>query len=329
MEPAACALFRSALPHLNILSCTRVSGGLMHRMYRIETNAGVFALKHLNPQIMARPDARDNFARAERLEIRLEEAGLPIVPALVLNGGKMQSCQADFFYIFEWKNGKAAGWDAITEAQCRIAGELLGKIHAIDPVSCTPGEANIHDADWQEYARLAGTACPEIAVKLERAVPLLCEASAELDRANRSLPAVSCITNDDMDPKNVLWEDGQPQIIDLECLDRGNPVASLVQLALQWSGITTCALKPDHLRAFIRGYIEVYNPGATEFAAVFGTTYSWIDWLEYNLRRALGMESADEEDRRLGISEALATLERIEYIHSHREEILSCFNETR
>ena len=45
-----------------------VSGGLMHRMYRVETDGGKYAVKHLNPIIMKRPDALANYAKAEKLE---------------------------------------------------------------------------------------------------------------------------------------------------------------------------------------------------------------------------------------------------------------------
>ena len=48
-----------------------VSGGFMHRMYKV-TACGTegsrsFAVKHLNPEIMKRPQAQANYARAEKL----------------------------------------------------------------------------------------------------------------------------------------------------------------------------------------------------------------------------------------------------------------------
>ena len=39
----------------NIISpITPVSGGFMHRMYRVTTDCGIYAVKHLNPEIMSR-----------------------------------------------------------------------------------------------------------------------------------------------------------------------------------------------------------------------------------------------------------------------------------
>lgn len=45
-----------------------------------------------------------------------------------------------------------------------------------------------------------------------------------------------CLSNEDMDPKNVMWENGSSWVIDLECLEYGNPMSHAVVLALQWAG---------------------------------------------------------------------------------------------
>ena len=67
-----------------------VSGGFMHRMYKVCTENHTYAVKHLNPEIMKRPGAMDNYKKAELLEAILEDTGIPIVPAITFNGKKMQ-----------------------------------------------------------------------------------------------------------------------------------------------------------------------------------------------------------------------------------------------
>ena len=61
---------------------TPVSGGLMHKMYKVQTDKGTYAVKCLNPEIMKRPEAFENYTKAEALEDILEENDIPIVPAL-------------------------------------------------------------------------------------------------------------------------------------------------------------------------------------------------------------------------------------------------------
>ena len=74
-----------------------VSGGLMHRMFRAETAKGVYAVKCLNPEIMKRPGVMENYRRAEKLEQVLENAGIPLAPALALDGQKMQEQDGEYF----------------------------------------------------------------------------------------------------------------------------------------------------------------------------------------------------------------------------------------
>lgn len=78
-------------------------------------------------------------------------------------------------------------------------------------------------------------------------------------KARASLPAMSCLSNEDMDPKNIMWDNGIPWMIDLECLDYGNPISHAMQLALQWSGIVTCEMDIDKMIAFFDGYFEAYD----------------------------------------------------------------------
>ena len=60
-----------------------LSGGFMHKMYKISTQQGIFALKLLNPFVMQRETAMDNFAKAERIEFLLEQQGVPVLPVFV------------------------------------------------------------------------------------------------------------------------------------------------------------------------------------------------------------------------------------------------------
>ena len=59
-----------------------VSGGLMHKMFKVQTTTGTYAVKCLNPEIMSRPDAMKNYSEAERVERILEDNGIPVVAAL-------------------------------------------------------------------------------------------------------------------------------------------------------------------------------------------------------------------------------------------------------
>lgn len=297
-----------------------VSGGFMHRMYKVHAGHKYYAVKHLNPSVMSRESASDNYDRADALENRLEQAEIPIVPALVLRGQKRQCIDGNYFYVFNWQEGNITDWNNITCDQCRAVGNILGKIHSLDCTETVTDEEEESDIHWQEYVERANITANEISGILSDNKHLLIYAEAQLNKARKSLPILCCISDEDMDPKNVMWNHNEPVVIDLECLDFGNPVSHALQLSLQWSGITTCNLNLSLVKAFFEGYFAAYDNGFRHYEDVFGLAYTWVEWLEYNICRALG-ECTDETERALGISEVKNTINRIQYLYQKEQEI--------
>lgn len=58
-----------------------LNGGFMHKMYKIETEQGTYALKLLNPFVMQRETAMANYTNAEQIEVLLEQQDIRILPA--------------------------------------------------------------------------------------------------------------------------------------------------------------------------------------------------------------------------------------------------------
>ena len=307
------------------LPIENVSGGFMHRMYKLTVDGGrTFAVKHLNPEIMKRPGVFENYARAEKIEGILEQAEIPIVPALCFDGKKMQELDGNNFYVFNWHDAKITDWDNITDEQSFLAGNTLGRIHSIgfdlDQSKSEVGEPELSRIDWKTYADQATQSNSESACLLQQNLELLDYAQHHLNKSRQLLPEITCISDEDMDPKNVMWEKEKPLVIDLECLDYGNPASDALQLALQWSGITTCNLKLNLLKSFFAGYHKAYDNGFHDYTKIFGLAYTWIEWLEYNIQRALGT-CTDEAERQMGVEQVVQTINRIKYLREMEDDI--------
>ncbi len=338
---------------------TTVSGGLMHKMFKVQTDKGTYAVKCLNPEIMKRPGVFDNYKRAETLESILEKNKIPIVPALTFNGKKMLEEDGRYFYIFNWQEGHITDPDNITKGQCYKAGEILGRIHAIQgdievhpctsehvelrPVtndsevhSSTSEHGELHpvvhdnnessapelsNIDFHAYLENARKQESNISRVLEENLELLKYAQNQLNEARKKLPPMKAISNDDMDAKNIMWHNGEPFVIDLECLDYSNPISSCLDLSLQWAGTVNEKFNSDNLKAFYNGYLDAYDNGFRSYDELYGIAYKWLEWLEYNLKRALGIEGTTDEDINLGASETINTISRIKYLHSLEKDI--------
>lgn len=72
--------------------------------------------------------------------------------------------------------------------------------------------------------------------------------------------------------------------------------------------------------AFFESYLAAYDNGFRGCSDIVGVAYTWVEWLEYNIQRALGV-CIDDDERDLGISEVRNTIERIKYIHEIEPQI--------
>ena len=158
---------------------------------------------------------------------------------------------------------------------------------------------------------------------------LLETAQKRLNEAREALPSIVSICDDDMDPKNVMWFRGKPFVIDLECLAYGNPAGAFVDLALQWAGMVNGAYRRENLEAFYEGYRSAYDNGFLAYDTLYGIAYTWVEWLEYNIRRALGLEGSGEDERQLGEWEVRNTVSRIRALGDVEEEICGTLRELR
>ena len=300
-----------------------VSGGLMHKMFKVQTSTGTYAIKYLNPEIMKRPAAMENYKKAEVLERILEDNQIPIVPALTFDGRKMIELDGGYYYIFRWQEGHITNWDSISSEQCYKAGEILGNIHRIDSQNIEAEEIELSAIDYKDYLDSAKKMNNNIATVLEDNLELLENSQEKLNEARRRLPSIRAICDDDMDPKNIMWDDGKAYVIDLECLDYGNPVSSCFNLSLQWSGTVNERFEKENIAAFYKGYLKTYDNGFRSYDELFGIAYTWVEWLEYNMRRALGLESKEEAEIKLGVEETIKTINRIRYLNSIEDDICS------
>lgn len=122
----------------------RLNGGFMHKMYKLETEQGTYALKLLNRFVMQRETAMENYAFAERLELLIEQRQIPILPALTFDGRKMQEIDNEYFYLFDYYAGKPLNDKKITEYHCTEIGKALAEIHNIDK--------KFEDIDFEEMS---------------------------------------------------------------------------------------------------------------------------------------------------------------------------------
>lgn len=290
-----------------------LTGGLLHRMYRIETSTGVFAAKALNPGVMARPQAPGNYRRAETIARKAAENGVPALPALLWRGDIFCQTGEQYWMLFPWVEGRVLGEGKITPAHCEKIGGVLGGIHALFPPSANePEEAPAPMADqWADFLRRGREVKACWTAPLSQLLNNLSRWTREANAAAPILAAQTVLSHGDMDPKNVLWRRGEPLVIDWEAAGPVSPLQELLDTALYWSAN---GRDEERFSAFLKGYLGVYRPQASprEIQAALACVLTGrLGWLSYNLSRSLGDAAAGPQEQQLGTGQVLLTLEEL------------------
>lgn len=289
----------------------QVFGGLLHRMFRVGTTQGQYAVKRMNPEIMGRPGVYDNFRRSERIAQAAYQAGIPAVCAIRLDGEFMHAIDGDVFMVFEWVEGVSLPPVAASPEQCRRIGSLVARIHRIDMNPETKETSYAFSpVPWESLAAQGAAKGVSWSKEIAAAVPDLEQWTMRCNEAIAALQGRFVASHRDMDQKNVLWRDERtPQVIDWEAAGYANPAMDLVDLALNWGGLASGQVERESFEAVIQGYLGSGGSiSETWEDAVYANFAGRLEWLEYNMKRSIGIVASDEEERQLGIRETEATL---------------------
>ena len=303
----------------------KVFGGLLHKMYKIETDEGVFAVKELNPSIMKRgEEVIRNYIFSEQVTHIVKENGVPAIPAI---GDKefIHHINDEHYMIFKWVDAKSILPDEVNKHHCVKVGKNLATLHNIDFSSIYEKDEipEVIEVNWKQYLKVKS----EISEVLKNAVQKLYEWDRLANDSTTAIYKKQIISHRDMDCKNVLWDiDEIPIIIDWESAGYINPLQELVDVAFNWGGIETNSFNLENFKFIVESYIKHGGRIKGDIKAVLNYGYKGkLEWLEYNIKRSLGIECSSEEEKRIGIGEVTKTIDalsRYEELVPVCEEIL-------
>lgn len=303
-----------------IKSSERLYGGLMHKMYFLSTEKGEYVVKLLNPHIMKRKTALQNFTAAELLEEKLEKNSLPIVSSIKFNDKKRQNILGQYFYIYEFYDGQSLKTQEITEDHCIKIGKALAEIHKIEKHSEQFVRSKIN-INWDDYINQMSLKNKNIYNLLKQNRALLYKRQEKGNEAIDKLPSIVTICHNDLDSKNVLWNDDDYRIIDLETLSYSNPFLEIYEVALRWSGYEEGHINYDLFNQLIESYVSSGGELPTDWTVIYDSNYDILEWLEYNLKRSLGID-CDIEETEIGILESVKAIQQIIYYEKIKNELL-------
>lgn len=290
---------------------TALSGGLLHRMYAVQTTSGRYVVKALNPEIMGRPTAMQNFITSELIASRAATY-VPALPAKKFNGASIQQVGEQFCLVFEWIDGKSLKPSDINTGHCKIMGSILSSLHIGDFSDLGISNNSSADrrlTDWNFYLKKGQQSNAEWTSLLFENSEMLDDWNAEAINSANRISSDMVISHGDLDPKNVLWA-VEPILIDWECAGYRNPKQDLIETAIYWSENESGEINKDKFLSFIDGYKRTTQEQIhANWRMILASGFlGKLDWLEYSLKRSLWIDCADQEEQKAGTEQVAGTL---------------------
>jgi thiamine kinase-like enzyme len=303
-----CALFELGAP---TTTAVPVVGGFMHRMWRVETAHGVFAVKELNRNFDD-PLYIEWYERAFVLEHAALDAGVPMprpIPAVATGsclvevpgtGERPMTVRAH-----EWVDGETLDNSRMHGPEdVRQVAVMMARIHALRMTSKTSARAlrTFGDEHWRTYVDRADDLGEPWAPVLRAMLPVLHELEAYVEAADAD-PTPLLMSHNDSDKRNMLrTPNGRLVLVDWDAAGPVNPRHDVVNYALIWAGVWLG--EPDARLA--NAFVDEYrSAGGGDFTFrphdVAELVSKQLTWFNFNVRRAFGEHLRDASDRQAGV----------------------------
>ncbi len=287
-----------------------VEGGLLHKMYKVVTTKGSYAIKKLNPTILKRYGVIDHLINSEKAS-RCFAQSVPVIAAKEFENKTLLHMSDDYYMVFDWIEGKSIFIPNITVEHCIKIGEVLGKIHQLD-ICLEEIEKNTAEKEfyqWKYYLEKCTGCKSKWYALFRKEFHNIVAWNESVIEASSILTERLVISHRDLDPKNVLWNDGTPYIIDWEAAGYVNPYQELIEIINYWTDDGNGNIDIDKFDALLNEYKKYVNLENVEWDMILAGGYDgMLGWLNYNLKRVLRIEGTSEDEVKIGEEQVEATI---------------------
>ena len=279
-----------------IINTTQIHGGLSNRMYRVETDKAEYAIKKLNKTLMQNKEEFERINFAEKVSKIAEENGISVVRALEFENKIIHEIDGDYYMAFNWNYGKHLEPEDITDETCGIVGKLLATIHNLDFSNIKAEKSKempIRTIDWNSLVKLAKEQKKYYYKDLVENIEILYEINKKTNEALEYAKSNLIISHRDLIKKNILWNNNIPTVIDWESSGYVNPTVELVQVCWNWANGDVGKFEFEKFEIIVNSYLQnIKNYKKEDMKKlIYANLWEAIEWLEYNLKRSLCIES--------------------------------------
>lgn len=304
----------------------QITGGLMHRIYQVVTDEKKYAVKELNSSIMKRKGVVENIINSESIAEALKEI-VSVITAIKFEDTSLLILDGKYYMVFEWLDGISLFPPDISLENCRKIGLLLGKIHTAEII--LPNiKKETHDIelyDWNKYLLLGQETGAKWTKELILVIDDLKKWNQESIEANTLLSKHLVLSHRDLDPKNVMWKDDNPYLIDWEAAGYINPYQELLEVLNYWSNTGKGEIDKGKFMILYAAYIGIAENCKVSWDVVLSGGFAgMLGWLNYSFKRSLGIEASSIEEINLGTEQVFDTTKAL-IQYSQQRKLLKKF----
>ena len=299
----------------------KVSGGFHHKMWRLDTDRGRYAIKQLSTDAdMGDPGTVEHYNVTEAIGEAFASHDIGAIFALKWHANYLQVIEDVGYLVYSWTSAVGLPSNEISAKHALKIARILARMHLADIQMPQVKDAQLEIFTEEKMVSLVNRAIEcnaRHATVLDEQLPDFLRILDSRRAAIRTLGDRTVISHGDMDQTNVLWSaSGDPILIDWESARRLNPTYEIVLEALEWSGIAT-TFQHGLFDRMISAY--THAGGAIDSDSMRASFHSilgdWLDWLMFNVGRSVDLE--DDEQRLIGANQvdlALAAILRLEHL---------------
>lgn len=306
-----------------------IKEGYLHRMYAVSTTKGKYAVKALNPQVMLRSNVMESLINSENIA-KIAGKNIKVACAKTINNIVIHNIDGQYYIVFDFIVGKNLKQSEISEVNCEKMGNVLTALHMSDFTELNltddySGEENVKN--WNFYLQEGQRVNADWVGILSKNIKNLYKWNEEAINAAQFLKKGTVISHCDMDPKNVIWYENNPIIIDWESAGYIHPMLDLIETALYWSENADGKIDKNKFMIFINAYESKRGKLNTDWNTILNKCFSSkLDWLEYNLKRALRIECTDDTEQQMGAEQVTETIKDILRFNENKVVLLEWLN---
>ncbi|KTR59973.1 hypothetical protein RSA42_10195 [Exiguobacterium indicum] len=292
----------------------KLTGGFLHETWRLQTTTGSYVLKRLNPDIMQRTEARNNFKMSEDVAMQAS-LHLAALPARRFNDQAAQTIDGSDYLLFDWIDGKTLSADQLRPTHARQIGIQLGRLHGLSMATTdfSKPDTSSMPIDWDGYLEEGKRQQLEWLQLFMEAQEYLQRIERLAQEAQKQLPVDWIVSHRDLDPKNVLWTPTGLVLIDWESAGLIHRAVDVFETACYWSKQENDTFDRNRFNAFLDGYVTNQRlPDVDWLHVIDSSVQGKLAWLNYNLDRSLGKHGIPEAERTLGTEQVLLTIKELQ-----------------